>query len=131
MTMAKRPDMTLHRRAQLMQQKFAHLGLHYAVADLEERIESALKASFGACPLCGLHLSYKDMGLDHALPLSRGGTSSWANVAFVHQACNRAKGDLTTEEYMRLLSFLHELGPVAEKSVLSRLKASGYAYYRR
>lgn len=44
---------------------------------------------------------------------------------------NRAKGDLTTEEYMRLLSFLHELGPVAEKSVLSRLKASGYAYYRR
>lgn len=118
-------DMTLHRRAVLTQQKLAHLGIHEALGDIERRMDVV------TCPYCGSPLSYKDMSIDHALPLSRGGRAGWENINVVHKSCNRAKGDLTTEEYMRLLSFLHELGPVAEKSVLSRLKASGYAYYRR
>jgi 5-methylcytosine-specific restriction endonuclease McrA len=129
--MTKRPDMTLHRRAVLTQQKFAHLGFYESVAEIEFILTCRIDASNGKCAYCGTVMGIKDISIDHATPLSRGGYAGWSNIVLCHKSCNRAKGDLTTEEYMRLLSFLHELGPVAEKSVLSRLKASGYAYYRR
>jgi len=36
--------------------------------------------------------------LDHVLPRSRGGKSSWTNLVTACKTCNSKKGDLTPEE---------------------------------
>jgi len=36
--------------------------------------------------------------IEHILPISKGGTHTWDNVAPAHYRCNLAKGDSTCEE---------------------------------
>jgi 5-methylcytosine-specific restriction endonuclease McrA len=47
------------------------------------------------CVYCG---SRKDLTLDHVLPKSRNGKSSWTNLVTACQKCNSKKGDQTPEE---------------------------------
>ncbi|WP_026999092.1 HNH endonuclease [Eisenibacter elegans] len=47
------------------------------------------------CQYCG---AVKDLTLDHVLPRSRGGRSSWENLVTACKRCNSRKGDLTPEE---------------------------------
>ncbi|MCS6822498.1 MAG: HNH endonuclease [Microscillaceae bacterium] len=47
------------------------------------------------CQYCG---STKDLTLDHVLPRSRGGKSSWDNLVTACKPCNSKKGDFTPEE---------------------------------
>ena len=54
------------------------------------------------CQYCGLHAH--DLTLDHVVPRSRGGPTSWENVVACCRACNARKRDRTPEEArMRLL----------------------------
>jgi 5-methylcytosine-specific restriction endonuclease McrA len=57
-----------------------------------------------SCQYCGKTLPAGDLTLDHIIPRSRGGLSTWENlVACCHQ-CNRSKGNqLLGESNMRLL----------------------------
>lgn len=48
-----------------------------------------------SCQYCG---SKQDLTLDHVLPRSRGGKSSWTNLVTACKRCNNKKGDLTPEE---------------------------------
>ena len=47
------------------------------------------------CLYCG---STKNLTLDHLVPKSRGGSSSWTNLATACMRCNTKKGDRTPEE---------------------------------
>jgi len=47
------------------------------------------------CLYCG---STKNLTLDHLLPKSRGGGSSWTNLVTACMRCNTKKGDRTPEE---------------------------------
>lgn len=47
------------------------------------------------CQYCGTH---EDLTLDHVLPKSRGGKSSWDNLVAACRRCNARKGDYTPEE---------------------------------
>ncbi len=47
------------------------------------------------CLYCG---SREDLTLDHVLPRSRGGKTSWQNLATACKRCNSKKGDFTPEE---------------------------------
>ena len=47
------------------------------------------------CQYCG---SVRDLTLDHVLPRSRGGRSSWKNLVTACKPCNAKKGDFTPEE---------------------------------
>ena len=47
------------------------------------------------CQYCG---SKKDLTLDHVLPKSRGGNSTWFNLTTACKKCNSLKGDRTPEE---------------------------------
>ncbi|GAB4343970.1 MAG: HNH endonuclease [Flammeovirgaceae bacterium] len=47
------------------------------------------------CVYCG---SNEDLTLDHVLPRSRGGTSTWSNLVTACRSCNSKKGDYTPEE---------------------------------
>ena len=52
------------------------------------------------CQYCGTH---EDLTLDHVMPKSRGGKSSWDNLVAACKRCNARKGDYTPEEAEMLL----------------------------
>jgi 5-methylcytosine-specific restriction endonuclease McrA len=47
------------------------------------------------CQYCGAD---DDLTLDHVMPRSRGGASSWKNLVTACKKCNAVKGDFTPEE---------------------------------
>jgi len=57
------------------------------------------------CQYCGKQPPRKDLTVDHIVPRSRGGSTSWENVVTACQRCNARKGNHTPEEVnMRLVS---------------------------
>ena len=54
-----------------------------------------MKRDHYQCLYCG---SNKNLTLDHLIPKSRGGNSSWTNLATACMRCNTKKGDRTPEE---------------------------------
>ncbi len=48
-----------------------------------------------ACQYCGTN---KDLTLDHVIPKSKGGKSSWTNLVTACKHCNSRKGDETPEK---------------------------------
>lgn len=57
------------------------------------------------CQYCGKTLKRSQLSLDHVIPRSRGGTTTWENVITSCFTCNRKKGGNTPEEAgMKLLS---------------------------
>lgn len=48
------------------------------------------------CQYCGTHVNNHDATLDHVLPLSKGGKSSWTNLATACKPCNYRKSDKMT-----------------------------------
>lgn len=56
------------------------------------------------CQYCGRKFQKKDLNLDHIIPRSRGGRSTWENVVCSCLKCNRLKGGLTpVEANMKLI----------------------------
>lgn len=56
------------------------------------------------CQYCGKKYSRKDLNLDHVIPRSRGGLTTWENIVASCFHCNRRKGGhLLTEVGMKLL----------------------------
>lgn len=53
------------------------------------------KRDDNACTYCG---SVKDLTLDHIMPKSRGGKTSWENLTTACKRCNSSKGHHTPEE---------------------------------
>ncbi len=47
------------------------------------------------CQYCGQNFSRSDLNLDHVIPRSQGGISSWENVVCSCHSCNRHKGGRT------------------------------------
>jgi hypothetical protein len=50
------------------------------------------------CQYCGRRLPRHQLNLDHVVPRSQGGASSWENVVCSCHACNRRKGGHTPEQ---------------------------------
>jgi 5-methylcytosine-specific restriction endonuclease McrA len=56
------------------------------------------------CQYCGVLLASGDLTLDHVIPRSRGGSSTWENLVACCHPCNRRKGNhLLLETDMKLL----------------------------
>jgi len=56
------------------------------------------------CQYCGVRLPRADLNLDHVIPRSRGGATSWENVVCSCVPCNLRKGGRSPEEAgLRLL----------------------------
>lgn len=49
------------------------------------------KTSSGLCHYCGLKFAFKDLTLDHIVPLARGGTTTPGNVVPSCKNCNKNK----------------------------------------
>ncbi len=56
------------------------------------------------CQYCGRRPGTSELSIDHVLPRSRGGRSSWENCVLSCMECNRRKGSRTpTESGLRLI----------------------------
>ena len=56
------------------------------------------------CQYCGKRFSRNELNLDHVIPRSQNGLSTWENVVCSCQDCNRLKGGRTPEQAgMRLI----------------------------
>lgn len=51
------------------------------------------------CLYCGELFSPRNLTRDHVIPVSRGGSDSWTNVASACRACNQRKNDRTPAEW--------------------------------
>lgn len=59
-----------------------------------------------SCQYCGKTLCYSSLSVDHVVPVSRGGRTSWKNCVAACTVCNMRKGSKTPEEAgMKLRSF--------------------------
>ncbi len=57
------------------------------------------------CQYCGVELTTKEATMDHVIPRSQRGTTTWTNVVTCCSSCNRKKGGRTPKEArMALLS---------------------------
>jgi len=50
------------------------------------------------CQYCGAQYPRSELNLDHVVPRSLGGTSTWENIVCSCLACNRRKGGMTPRE---------------------------------
>lgn len=55
------------------------------------KMADVIAKSRGQCGICGKRVALKDRSLDHIVPLSKGGTHTYANVQLAHFSCNSSK----------------------------------------
>jgi 5-methylcytosine-specific restriction endonuclease McrA len=54
------------------------------------------------CHYCKRETEYNHLGLDHKIPVSKGGEDDISNLVLCCNACNTEKSDMSYEEYMEL-----------------------------
>lgn len=87
------------------------------------------------CQYCGLVLPSGELTLDHVIPRSRGGSSTWENLVACCHLCNRKKGNhLLLETPMKLLKeprpfTLHTSRHIMRMIGRSDLKWRKYLFY--
>ena len=64
---------------------------------------NVFKRDHYTCQYCGAQPGSEELTIDHVLPRSRGGVSSWANCVLACMACNKRKADRTPEQAGRKL----------------------------
>ena len=50
------------------------------------------------CQYCAKHFREAELTIDHVIPRSKGGKSTWNNVVAACKACNQKKGDLLPDK---------------------------------
>ena len=75
------------------------------------------------CRYCQSVFTIEGIAVDHAKPLSRGGSPGLDNLDYPCRPCNNRKGEMDPVEFTKLLAFLETI-PLARISVLKRLEQS-------
>ena len=83
------------------------------------------------CLYSGDEIPEKSLEVDHNIPVSREGSFNIDNLVITSKLHNRAKGDLTGEEYCQFMELLQTWPEKAYWSVLNRLIQSTYIYRKK
>jgi hypothetical protein len=95
----------------------------YLLAAMNNSYDGVIK-----CRYCNYYFTVAEIAVDHAVPLSRGGSTDLDNLEFPCKGCNDKKGSMTPTEFLALMCFLESDLPLARQDVLSRLaKANSLA----
>lgn len=82
------------------------------------------------CQYCGGRFSTAELSLDHVLPRSQGGTSTWTNLVCSCVSCNARKGGRTPEQaHMKLIT--KPVKPTRNPAISVRLGADKYASWKQ
>lgn len=57
----------------------------------------------GKCAICGKAVKFKDMRINHLVPLSAGGTNNFKNLQIACRSCNGMKSYLTMNDFLMKL----------------------------
>jgi 5-methylcytosine-specific restriction endonuclease McrA len=111
--------------------------LHWGRGATDKMIIIIERALGTKCPYCPAILSLTNISLDHKVPLNHNDPSitperrqelnAEANIHLVCSRCNRCKGNIHHDSFLRLLEFLHT-DKSLETVVLARLRLSAVAY---
>lgn len=84
------------------------------------------------CQYCGCVLTASELTLDHVLPRSRGGTSTWENLVACCHDCNRRKGNQLLHE-LQDMKLMREPRPFSLHTSrhIMRMLGSGDAAWRK
>lgn len=74
------------------------------------------------CRYCKGIFSLEGISVDHAQPLSRGGSAGLNNLDYPCKRCNDIKGGMNNVEFLKFIEFLEKEIPLARQDVLSRLQ---------
>jgi 5-methylcytosine-specific restriction endonuclease McrA len=81
------------------------------------------------CQYCGRHFPTQQLSIDHVLPRSRGGETTWENVVCACLPCNLRKGGRTPHEaHMRLLAI--PARPKRNPTLVMKLSSPKYESWR-
>lgn len=88
----------------------------------------------GKCQYTGKVLTESNGNIDHVIPKSRGGKTTWTNCVLCHKDVNSKKGDKTpTEAGLRLLSIpkepVHLPSTMSIKNPLNIKEWKAFLYY--
>jgi 5-methylcytosine-specific restriction endonuclease McrA len=83
------------------------------------------------CQYCGASGSATNLTLDHVIPRSRGGGSSWENLATCCHPCNNRKGNRTPDEAGMKLAKLPRPFTLHTSRHLMRLLGRGVEEWRK
>ncbi|MGL4553965.1 MAG: HNH endonuclease [Gemmataceae bacterium] len=107
------------------QRRRAGAALDYTLAMLRDMVRYGLEG--GRCPCCGGALRTDNFGLDHELPVARGGGHSFRNLVVMCMPCNEAKGPLSGPEWFSLREALAWFPAAVREHTMRRLRAGGRA----
>lgn len=82
------------------------------------------------CQYCGKRFNTAQLSLDHVIPRSRGGPTTWANVVCACVECNVRKGGRTPAE-ARLKLVKHPVKPRRNPVVTIKLSDHRYSSWRQ
>lgn len=82
------------------------------------------------CQYCGKRCPTSELSLDHVLPRSQGGQSSWENLVCCCVACNARKGGRTPSE-ARMTLVRAPLKPRHHPVISLRLGSERYACWQQ
>ncbi len=103
--------------------------LDYELQEFRAKVREALNTQ--RCAYCRQPICETTWSADHSTPISRRGSFSTWNIAICCEKCNRGKGCLTSEEWVRLLECISEMHPNAQTDVWRRLLLGAKAVYGR
>ena len=66
------------------------------------RMKELRRRDNNTCQICHTFVGVQGASIDHIVPISFGGSHTWANVQLAHTTCNAARGAGRTPAQMRL-----------------------------
>src|ERR1035437_8604527 len=64
----------------------------------EEQRRAFYERDHGICGVCGEHVEYEEMNIDHIIPKRWGGPNDSANLQVTHEHCNDKKLDRCSDD---------------------------------
>jgi len=98
----------------------------FTLSDYREWLKTILGGEQGTCPCeyCGSYVTIETTVNDHRLPLSRGGSSGFENLAISCARCNNQKGAMSGPAFRDLMRLLNSWQYADRHDVLHRLETA-------